>query len=397
MVSTLTAQTMTRTNRIPLPAAPASAIERIAAPVGLAPSHLIPFSSWEDLSTSVGSLPFAYPTWITAHITHFETRARLEVIEARTPQGVVGALSLIRDTTRLCGVPLQRLRPPFSMAVPDRFDITVSPGAEKISAAAIWQHLSRRRDWDLLELVDLPEDGPGAELVQLARAAGFAVGTRISRQTPFIALGGSMDAIGDTNAKFRANIRRRRRNLEKLGPVRLKRYETLDGEVFTKFLELEHSGWKGRNGTSILSDPANTAYHCEIARLAADAGQLAMYSLELNGEPIAMHFGLIIANGYSVPKLAYAEQLAEYAPGHLLVWDILQDLTTEGISEFDFLGNQMPWKQEWSEQCRTQHRVHIFNKTAAGLSANCLRYSVLPRARRTMLAIRGTGKPVLAS
>ena len=73
-----------------------------------------------------------------------------------------------------------------------------------------------------------------------------------------------------TGSKFRANLRRRMRNLEKIGPVELKRYADFDSAVFEQFLELEHSGWKGRNGTSILSDPQSVAYFRAFALAAPE-------------------------------------------------------------------------------------------------------------------------------
>jgi CelD/BcsL family acetyltransferase involved in cellulose biosynthesis len=187
--------------------------------------------------------------------------------------------------------------------------------------------------------------------------------------------------IAATGAKFRANLRRRKRNLEKIGPVELKRYADFDPAVFEQFLELEHGGWKGRNGTSILSDPKSVAYFRALALAAARHGYLAIYALECDGEPIAMHFGLTHGRRYMVPKLAFSELHHEYAPGHLLVQDVIRDCAARGFTEFDFLGNAMPWKMEWTDQIREYHRVHIFNRTTAGYLAWRSRYSLLTRAQ----------------
>ena len=394
MVSSVATQPMHRLARLETGAVPPALVEYPVKPINSAERG---YHSWATLAASRGTLPFTFPNWVATYLTHIEPGQRTQILLGTTSNGIVSALPLIRDRGRMCGLPVRRLRPPAAIAVPDRFDLTVAAGYADGAADGLLTHLQSRRDWDVLELVDLPDDGPGARLAMLAGQAGFSVGMRQSRATPYISLDGNLDRPGDTGSKFLANLRRRRRNLEKLGEVRLVRTENNDPDRFMRFLELEHSGWKGRNGTSILSNRADTDYHREIARLAAESGHLALYSLELNGEPIAMHFGLMIGNRYSVPKLAFAEHMHEYAPGHLLVWDILRDLTARGAREFDFLGNQMPWKREWTQRCRIQHRVHIFNRTLAGQAAYRLRYGVAPLARDAWLAAGARRRSLVTS
>ena len=231
--------------------------------------------------------------------------------------------------------------------------------------------------------------------MQLAAAAGFHVGRRESRRSPFIPIasnGATLEAaIAATQTKFRANLRRRMRNLEKIGPVTLQRYTGFDSGVFEQFLDLEHSGWKGRNGTSIRSDESVTRYYRMLAQGAARGGHLAMYALESDGEPIAMHLGIVIGGRYMVPKLTYSELHHEFAPGHLLIQEVLRDCIARGLTEFDFLGDEMPWKMEWTDQIHTYHRVHIFNRTVAGRTAYLNRYHVLTRVRAAERRIAAAG------
>ena len=197
-----------------------------------------------------------------------------------------------------------------------------------------------------------------------------------------------------TQTRFRANLRRRMRNLEKIGPVGLKRYTEFHPGVFEQFLELEHSGWKGRNGTSILSDESVTRYYRRLAQGASRGGHLAIYALESDGEPIAMHLGIVIGGRYMVPKLTYSELHHEFAPGHLLIQEVLRDCVERGLTEFDFLGDEMPWKMEWTDQIRLYHRVHIFNRTLAGRAAYVNRYQVLTRARAAERRIAAVGQAI---
>jgi len=129
------------------------------------------YLSWGALAASRGTLPFTFPSWIASYLTHIEPGQRTQVLVGTTADGIVSALPLIRDRGRMCGLPVRRLRPPAAIAVPDRFDLTVAAGYADGAADALLAHLQARRDWDVLELVDLPDDGPGARLAMLAGQA----------------------------------------------------------------------------------------------------------------------------------------------------------------------------------------------------------------------------------
>ncbi len=361
--------------------APGPVAHHTICPVQDLPADLETARSWGMLAARWGTSPFLFPSWIDTWVTWYQPQSRIEIFDARAGEQVIGALPLLRESTWLCGVPVRRLRPPYSLTSPDPYELQTVPGGQDLAAEAIWNHLRRDRSWDVIELVDLAAGSSAAALIAQAEASGFVTGRRPSRVTPWVDLTTITDPFAHTTAKFRANLRRRRRNLEQLGNLQLVRHTDLSSDVVNQFLELEHAGWKGRNGTSILSSATDTMYHCAIARVAAEAGHLAIYSLEFDGKPIAMHFGVIAQNRYSVPKLAFDEQFHEYAPGHILVHDVLQDLIARDIAEFDFLGNQMDWKREWTPLTRSCERVHIFNRTTCGLAAAGMRYNLLPRAR----------------
>ena len=337
---------------------------------------------WRSLAAAESVQPFVSPDWIMAYLHLFEPGAQIEFWAGHNENGLTAALPLVREHAQMAGVPVRRLRAPGRPSMPERFDVL---STDPRAAEAIWSEMRNSRSWDVIELVDLPEDGPGWKMVQLAREQGFPVGHRVSRQTPYLSIPAgttSIDQIlGATTAKFRANLRRRMRNLRAIGDVQLRRTTTFDETAMLRFLELEHSSWKGLNGTSILSDAQTTAYYMELARSAAEMNQLTIYALECDGEPIAMHFGVSVRGHYSVPKLACSDQHLAFAPGHLLMHEVLGDLVARGFSEFDFLGDDMPWKMEWTTQLRTHHRAHIFNKTVAGRAASVVRYKLAPLAR----------------
>ena len=84
------------------------------------------------------------------------------------------------------------------------------------------------------------------------------------------------------------------------------------------FLELEASGWKGRDGTAIASDPAQLRFFREGAAALAAEGRLGMLGLSLDGRWVALKCNFLAGRGGFAFKIAYDEKYARFSPGVLL-------------------------------------------------------------------------------
>jgi CelD/BcsL family acetyltransferase involved in cellulose biosynthesis len=329
--------------------------------------------------------PFFRPEWIAAYVRHIEPQAGIVLVTAWRDGQLRAVLPLIEERTRFFGVPLRRWRAPTDRHSPDRSDLVHGLGDREAVVAAIWQRLQATPGWDLIDLADVPEDGAFRDLLRAAAASGYPTAERLSRETPYVPLAGfpALDAaLAHTNAKFRANVRRRLRNLEKVAPVRLARYDTADPDLLARFFAMEAAGWKGQQGTAIACRPERQAYYTAIAHEASRYGYFTLYALMCGDEPVAMHFGLTHNGRYSVPKLAYDERWHTFAPGHVLVSFILHDCFARGLQEFDFLGSAMPWKMEWAPAVRTFYHGFLFSPTLAGRAGYRVRFEFLPAGRR---------------
>jgi len=87
---------------------------------------------------------------------------------------------------------------------------------------------------------------------------------------------------------------------------------------------------------------------------------------------------------YYVPKVAYAEAHAECSPGQLLTEAVLKDLCARGLSVFDFLGPQMPWKRDWTSMERVHHWLYAFAPTPRGRLAHALKFRWGPMAKEVV-------------
>lgn len=310
--------------------------------------------------------PFYRPEWIRAHLEAFEPRARIRLVQVRRGGRLRAVLPLVEEWGTLRGIPIRRLRGAAGVHS-CRFDLVHGADEGEEAADAVWSFLSREGGWEVLELPDVPAGGALEHLLERARLSGFPVGTWESMRTPWIPLDGDFETVvGRTDAKFRANVRRRFRKLQSKGQVGFERIERADPAVLQKFYDLERAGWKGNRGTAIACDPATRKFYDTVARWAESEKCLSLYSLSLDGKPVAMHFGLTWRGRYWLPKPAFDENHRECSPGQLLLQEVLRDCIDRKLVEFDFLGPWMEWKADWTEKVRPHNWLYVFRKGPLG-------------------------------
>ena len=146
------------------------------------------------------------------------------------------------------------------------------------------------------------------------------------------------------------DVRRTMRRLGEAGKIELEHVE--EPEALTQrledFLSLEHSGWKGEQGTSFLSHEKDAAF----ARAAYAPGLAALDSLLLDGKPIAMKLSIRTGRTAYTPKIAYDEAFKKLGPGMALEYLLIEAFyasetldgvdaaaTAEGHSALNFFNN----------------------------------------------------------
>ena len=103
-----------------------------------------------------------------------------------------------------------------------------------------------------------------------------------------------------------------------------------------EFLGLEASGWKKENGTALLCDDQDTRFFRVGFTALAEAGRARIYSLRLDGRPVAMQIVALAGSAASTWKTAYDQAFAAYSPGSLLFVDYTTDfLEDNGIETVD--------------------------------------------------------------
>ncbi len=237
---------------------------------------------------------------------------------------------------------------------------------------ALWQATKALPRWDLIDVANVVEGSGLDRFVALAQIDRYRTARKRTSQTLYLPIGASSADksaspwLAGTRPKFRSHLRRAKRQLEEQGTLELKHYGVTDPEALEKFYALEASGWKGAEGTAIKCHPSTRQFYDAIAQAAARDGYLSLDFLELNGKPIAGHFGFNLRGRYFLAKAAYDEVFRRHGPGQLLVNEILSQTPQCGLHEFDFVGPATWDESRWASARRTNYRVFIFRKSLYG-------------------------------
>ena len=322
---------------------------------------------------------FYEPDWSEAYLRAFDPKGKLIVFSVWDDERIRAFLPLILQKDFMCGLPIRTLTPCANLHS-CRFDLVCCNGAEREEALrALWREIRRCSEWNVLDLQFVKEGSAIDELLQVATRDGYFVASKLAwralyatNPTPLRAL---EPWLGDTNRKFRANLRRTRKELEELGSVSFRHYTSADANTLERFFQLEASGWKGREGTAIACHPSTRMFYELIATAASLDGYISLDFLELNGKPISAHFALRWNGRYQLMKAAYDESYSRYGPGHLIVEDVLRKLVPLGVREFDFVASSSWDETRWASRKRNHFTWFVFPRTLYGRILYFLRIS----------------------
>lgn len=173
--------------------------------------------------------------------------------------------------------------------------------------------------------------------------------------------------------KLIGNLNRYRRRAEAAGWVPRLVHHTAPGDLsaaLQRYGALESAGWKGRAGTAVAADNPQGRFYLDVLTRFAASGEAAVHEYRF-GERLAASRLTIAGPAMIVAlKTAYDESLAEYAPGRLLLRDLLDEAFARGqTGSFEFYTNATPDQLAWASgqrpivhrtlyRNRALHRIH---------------------------------------
>ncbi len=331
---------------------------------------------WDDLAR--GALPFLQPGWISAWWDAFG-EGELTILTVRRGGRLVGVLPLARRGSALCSTTNWHT-PMFGAVTADR-------PAGKALARALYDQSARR-----VRLGFLAADAPLLQdLKETAPDCGYHVAERVMLRPPYVPVSGSWEQYWSGRSRnLRKSINRLGNRLEDLGTVSLQiaAGDEALGKPLEEAFTIEASGWKGTNGTAILSQPETRGFYREVASWAAQRGTLRIASLQVDGRTVAMHLSIEAGGDYYMLKTGYDAEFEKVGPGKLLDWMMVQHAFSSDLDSFEFLGDAEPYKLTWADEHHERVELQAFKRSPSGQFDRLIQVRGRSLARRALAFAR---------
>jgi len=327
--------------------------------------------------------PFLEFCWARTWWDCFGGGSTLHILVLWLDDGPIAIAPLMLSRVRVAGVPVRRLAFLYNSHVP-RADFIIANHSDA-AYRAIWNHLVEHRDWDLLQLCQLPETSPTLQTIsRLAESDGFGTGTWDAGASPSIVTTGSWtEYFNSLAAKHRSNLRNR---FKRIGPVEMETVSStprLD-EALGDGLRIEASAWKGTAGTAINCSPELSRFYSEFARQAAERGWLRLNFLRAGDQRIAFDYSLAYHNRIFLLKLGYRPEQSAYSPSQLLLSMALKSAFEDGMEKYDFLGEFVDWKRSWATDSTAQRWLFVTAPGVTGRLLHLAKFRLIPMAKRIL-------------
>lgn len=347
------------------------------------------YAEWEGLALTNPSLHlFDLPQWPLAAFRAHKPKERFTAIMCRHANQLIGILPVISRWRFLRAIPAF-VRCGFTSPFSPRCELIHDPLHSILAGRLAWEALREDRRWRVLELPDVPEGGVADSIPNHAREEGFQVITLPGFSTPIIDLQQEpTTSLPAESRVYRSRLEMKLRKLGQFGDIHLRSYATVQ-EALRLLRNLEPQIRRPLLRTSRREQSGAVTFLTEIGEWAARRDALRIYSLEINGEPIAMLYGVTTGDTLYALKITHARRLGMYSPGQLLVMLTRQDLTRIGMKRCELVGPALPWKMVWTSSTRKHHSHYIFRPDSHGRTPLASLLNLTVRSQRMWRHLQG--------
>ncbi|MEQ1795827.1 MAG: GNAT family N-acetyltransferase [Nitrospira sp.] len=295
------------------------------------------------------------------------------------PSGVIGVAPLMVKQ----GLMGERLVRFLGDGNADYCDFLANGEKQRVLEAICHALFVARERWDVIELNNIPAESSTVELVQsICRRSGVRVLQRDLYPSPTLLISGHEE---EARAVFnKAGLRRRQNYFQRNGQLVFKH---LAGMAVLPFLEeffAQHiARWTDSASPSLFLNERNRAFYRELAVAMAGKGWLLLSIIELNGQPLAIHYGFDYNGKLLWYKPSFDKTHAKHSPGLVLLRCLIGYALEHKRGEFDFTIGDEPFKSRFTNCVRKTVSLQMFQDPARYYLA--LSKQKLSEAKRRLL------------
>jgi CelD/BcsL family acetyltransferase involved in cellulose biosynthesis len=237
-------------------------------------------------------------------------------------------------------------------------------------------------------------DSSLAQLETGCRDAGMAALLEPGSVSPIVDTSGHLDVwVTEQNSSWKKRLRRYRRKMYKDYEASFEIARSpadLEVELAEGFA-LEESGWKGRAGTAITSNPQTEAFYREVAAAFHARGELRLSRIALDGKAVAFSFCIEHRGRLYSLKAGFDESFRKLVPGLVIQISIVEACFERGLDAYELLGEQTEWKAKLATSQRFHTTLRAYRRSPAGLARYAYRANLRPHLRRLFRRLSRSG------
>jgi len=323
-------------------------------------------SEWWDLFRRCpDATPFQSPAWLLPWWEFFGHGEPL-VVTARRNEVLCGlALLYIYETERE-GPQLFFV----GKAVSDYLDVLIAPDEQRTQVAQqlLDYAFVNAGNWRSTDLDRLPSTSP---LLHVQHPPGVRAIPVRDGVCPQLTLSGRRLEDFVKRKSTLINLRNRRRRAERAGSVE---FVTADSSTVDELMgdlhRLHSKRWNLIGVAGMFSDQIMTAFLTEAARQLQTIGMLRLHAMRLNGDSIAVSFGMLHEGRAYLYNFGFETAYSTIAPATQVIAFAIEQAAREGAYVFDFLQGDEPYKfATWGAEPHYTYRLRYFASASEASNA----------------------------
>ncbi|MEE9345672.1 MAG: GNAT family N-acetyltransferase [Methylococcales bacterium] len=316
---------------------------------------------WQLLLEAEALEPTQMPEWLNAICKAFEVGHLVEVWCAIDQKDqLVSVIPFQRKQTSVYGLPLKTIE--LTTNIISYHAIPLGAGAQPELFILFLQTIG---DWDLCITPNLVIEDPSyPQLLEQLNTQSHSVQSIPNTASPYLTISTDWDSyLASRSRSFRYRLQRKAKTVAKAGEISVRWYsDEFDiDQLLEEILQIEANSWKVEAGMAISHRPVEQHYYEQLLPLMATNGLLMANVLYIDTKPVAYGLCYNFKQCWGQLKTSFDDHYKQYSPGTHLVDLSVEQAFKEGAREFDFLGDRMRHKLEWTDQVRSHHNLYIYN------------------------------------
>jgi CelD/BcsL family acetyltransferase involved in cellulose biosynthesis len=251
--------------------------------------------------------------------------------------------------------------------------------------------LATETDWDVLDLVSLPADTDGLDVLpEVLDAHGLRWTRRPGQGASILDVTGDFEDYWQGRSRnLRKGLRNRENRLGAGGELQLEISRPDDDPNWwlDRIFNVASHTWKAARRTSLADGKRRLFFADEVKEL-LPSGQALVFVASLDEVDIAYDLTFVHRGFLYDLKTDYHQDFRDLAPGMLLVKHMIEyGCADPDIHTIDFITDP-DWLRRWTETVAESVHLRIFNRTLTGRTIGILEKNLRPLGRAVKRMIR---------